>query len=237
MGDDSRSYSFEWRRAEHAEVTGLSATRRLRHPFRLALLILVAEAFFFVSPSSGQIQRTVGFHFGQVRSHQVWSGPISTETANGVTLGVNVDVPTPVSFLSIRAEIGYVGRGSVVWDKGLDPHGLVASNVRSHYLSIPIQGKVRVRLGPASAYVFAGPSIDQLLETQCTQDLCRVLSEERPHVLNVTAGSGVSVDYRNRFRGEVEFRLTEGLTDAYLSPSSGVRYRSMEFLLRASLPF
>ncbi|TFH66534.1 MAG: PorT family protein [Gemmatimonadales bacterium] len=221
----------------HIEMRTLNAHWRLRHPFRLALLILVAEAFFFVSPSSGQIRRTVGFHLGQVRSHQIWSGPISTETADGVTLGVNVDVPTPISFLSIRAEIGYVGRGSVVWDQGLDPHGLVASNVRSHYLSIPIQGKVRVRLGPASAYVFAGPSIDQLLETQCTEDLCRVLSEERPTVFNVTAGSGVSFDYRNRFRGDVEFRLTEGLTDAYLSPSSGVRYRSMEFLLRASLPF
>ena len=45
------------------------------------------------------------------------------------------------------------------------------------------------------------------------------------------------VDLQERLRGDVEVRLTEGLTDAYLSNSRGVRYRSLEFLVRACLPF
>jgi len=201
------------------------------------LVFLAGLSFLWVSPSSGQVRRTVGFHLGQVRSHQLWSGPISTETAHGFSVGVNVDVPTPVSALSIRAELGYVGRGSVIWDGELDPERLSAVNVKSHYVSIPIQGKVSFRLGPAAAYLVAGPTIDQLLETQCTQGFCRVMSEEKPTVFSVTVGSGVSVDFQDRFRGDLEVRLTEGLTDAYLSNSSGIRYRSLEFLLRACLPF
>ena len=227
MADDSRSYAFEWWPGPRLRIPRAGP----------ALLLLAVQSFLWVPPSSGQVQRTVGFHLGQVRSHQVWSGPISTEMANGFSLGVKVDVPTPVPFLSIRAEIGYVGRGSVVWDEEIDPERLAAANVRSQYLSIPLQGKVRFRLGPASAYLVAGPTIDQLLGTQCTQDLCRVLSEERPTVFSVTVGSGVSVDFQDRFRGDFEVRLTEGLTDAYLSNSSGIRYRSLEFLLRACLPF
>jgi hypothetical protein len=201
------------------------------------LLLLAGQLFLWVAPSSGQVQRTVGFHIGQARSQQLWSGPISTGRANGLTLGVNVDVPTPVTALSIRAEIGYVGRGSVVWDREADPDRLDPARAKSHYLSMPLQGKVRLNLGPAAAYLIAGPVIDLLLKTQCTQDLCRVLFEERPTVFSVTVGSGVSVEYQDRFRGEAEVRLTEGLTDAYLSSFSGVRYRSVEFLFRACFPF
>lgn len=211
---------------------------RRRPPwFAPALLLLAGQAFLWVPPSSGQVGRTVGFHVGQVRSRQLWSGPISTEEASGLSLGVNVDVPTPAPFLSIRAEIGYVGRGSVVWDRDVDPNGLAPARVRSHYLSIPLLGKVKFGMGPASVYLIAGPAIDQLLETKCTEVLCRVLSDEKPTVFSVSAGAGVSIDYRNRLRGDFEFRFTEGLTDAYASSLSGIRYRSLEILLRACFPF
>lgn len=203
----------------------------------LAFLVLVGQSLVLVPPATGQTGRTVGFHLGQVRSRQIWSGPVSTETANDFSLGVNVDVPTPISFLSIRAEFGYVRRGSVVWDEELDPGRLATAKVRSHYLSIPIHGKFRFRVGPASAYLIAGPSIDQLLETQCAESFCRVLAEEKPTVFSVTAGSGLAFDFRNRFRGELEVRVTEGLTDAYASNSSGIRFRSFEFLFRACFPF
>ncbi len=93
--------------------------------------LLAGLSFLWVSPSSGQVQRTVGFHLGQLRSRQLWSGPISTETAPGFSVGVNVDVPTPVSALSIRAEFGYVGRGSLIWDEELDPERLAAVNVKT----------------------------------------------------------------------------------------------------------
>ena len=208
-----------------------------RRGVALALFPLVGQALFLTLPAAGQTQRTVGFHLGQVRSHQLWTGPVSTETANGLSLGVNVDVPTPVSFLSIRAEFGYVGRGSVAWNGELDPDRLAAAEVRSHYLTIPILGKIWFRVGPVAVYVIGGPTFDQLLETQCTQDFCQVLAEERPTVLSVTAGSGVSVEFQSRFRGEFEVRLTEGLTDSYASSSSGIRFRSLEFLVRACFPF
>jgi len=211
--------------------------RFLTHRAGTTLFFLAGQAVLWVPTASGQVQRTVGFHLGLARSRQIWTGPISTETADGISLGVNVDVPTPAPFLSIRAELGYVGRSSVVWDEEFDPERLATANVRSHYLSIPIQGKFRFRFGPVSLYLVAGPTIDQLLETQCTQALCRVLSEERPTVLSVGAGSGVSVDFRDRFRGDLEGRVTQGLTDAYVANSSGIRYRSMEFLIRACIPF
>jgi len=204
---------------------------------RSTILLSAAALAFLVSPLCGQIERTVGFHIGQVRSHQIWSGSISSEAAKGLTLGVNVDVPTPVSILSIRAELAYVGRSSQVWDQSNDPERLATARITSHYLSFPILGKLRFKLGPASAYVLAGPTLDQLLETQCSQDLCRVLSDERPTVISITAGTGVSVDFRELFRGDFEVRLTEGLSNAYVSNSTGIRFRSLEFLVRACFPF
>ena len=200
-------------------------------------LVVLAALALLASPLNGQIERTVGFHIGQVRSRRIWSGPISTEAANGLTLGVNVDVPTPVSVLSIRVELAYVGRSSQVWDPVADPDRLATARITSHYLSFPIQGKLRFKVGPASAYVLAGPTLDQLLETQCSQDLCRVLSDERPTVISITAGTGVSVDYRELFRGDFEVRLTEVLSNAYVWNSTGIRFRSLEFLVRACFPF
>ena len=193
--------------------------------------------FFLPCPAFSQIQRTVGVHLGQARSHQTWDGPIATENAHGFILGVNVEVPTPVSFLSIRAELSYVRRGSSIWDEVLDPEGVAPAFVRSHYLNVPIVGKVNLRLGPSSLYLFAGPAFDLLLETECSQDLCGVLFDERPTVFAVTFGSGVSVDLWDRYRAGLELRVTEGLSSAYVAASSDVRYRSLELLIRASFPF
>ena len=205
------------------------------HPALFCLFLVTS--LLWASPVGGQNQRTVGFHIGQVRSRQMWTGAISSANATGPSVGVNVDVPTPARFLSIRAELGYIRRGSVVWDDALDPDHLTPAHVRSHYLSIPILGKVRFRLGPGSVYLLAGPTLDQLLKTKCTQDLCSVLTDDRPTAFAVMVGSGVSIDFWDRFRADLEVRLTEGLADAYVSPSSGTHYRSSEFLLRACFPF
>jgi hypothetical protein len=150
---------------------------------------------------------------------------------------MNVDVPTPANFLSIRVGLGYAQRGSDVWDPAVDPEKEAVARVRSHYLSSTFEGKLRARMGPAAVYVFLGPAIDLLLETQCSQDLCRVLVDERPAMVSAVLGSGVSVLFQDRFRGDFEVRLTEGLSDAYRALSSGVGYRSLEFLFRASFPF
>jgi len=191
----------------------------------------------FPSACSGQIQRTLGFHVGQVRSHQIWTGPTGTGTANGFSLGINVDVPTPAPLLSILAELSLVRRGSLVWDEVADPEGVEASAVRSHYLSVPFLGKVNFRLGPTSLYFLAGPTVDLLLNTTCTQDFCSVLQDDRPTVFAATVGSGISMDFGDRFRTDLEVRVTEGLSNAYVVASSDVRYRSLGFLLRACIPF
>ena len=199
--------------------------------------LLLLLGLFDTSPLEGQIQRTVGFHLGQVRSKQIWEDPVTGGRADGLTLGIQLDVPTPARFLAIRAGAEYVQRGGVVWDQSQDPDREFPANVRTHYLSLPVQGTLRLSMGPGGAYLLFGPTMDLLLNTQCPQDFCRLLADERPTVLSATVGAGVFVEVRARVRVELEARLTEGLTAAYVSNSGAVRYRSLEILLRASVPF
>ena len=210
----------------------------LGRPAPLGGLLLLALALFLpAAPLSGQDRRFVGIHVGETRSRQLWDGPISSRSARGFSLGVGVETSTPAPFLSIRLGLGYVRRGSEVWDDNLDPEGATPANVRSHYLSVPLQGKVRWMIGPGAVYLFGGPAVDQLLATGCTRDLCTVIREERPTVLSLTVGSGVSVDFGRAYRGELEIQLTEGLTGAYRSEAWDIRYRTVELLLRAGVPF
>jgi hypothetical protein len=156
--------------------------------------------------------------------------------SKGTRVGVDVDVPTPHDRLSIRAELAYTQRGSVVWDEILDPDALTPANARSHYLSISTQGRLRAAIPGGVVYVMVGPTIDQLLETECSADLCRLLLEERPTVLGVTVGSGVTFGVPQRLLADLEVRVTEGLTEAYRSGPDEVRYRSLEILLRMRFP-
>lgn len=199
----------------------------------LALLLLL----FLPGSALAQDQRVLGFHLGQLQAHQKWDHLLSTGTARGLSFGVNVDVPTPANYLSMRVGLGYAQRGSQVWDPSVDPEKEAVARVRSHYLVSTFEGKLRARLGPVAVYVFLGPVIDLLLETQCSEDLCRVLLDERPAVLSMAGGSGVSFLFQDRLRGDFEVRLTESLSDAYRGLSSGVGYRSVEFLFRVAIPF
>jgi hypothetical protein len=203
--------------------------------FRVGLV----GALILASPFSlaGQAERTLGVHLGHIQSRQLWSGPFSSERDTGFTFGVNVDVPTPVHHLSVRVELGYARRGSSVWDRAVDPEGENAALVRSHYLSLPIHGKLNLALGPTTVFLFAGPTFELLLETECSQDLCSVLYEERPTVFGLSMGSGISLDAWGRVRTDLEVRVMEGLSNAYQPDFSDVRYRSLEFLIRASFPF
>lgn len=200
-------------------------------------LLLLPILLFSGGSARAQEQRTVGFHIGQLQSQQKWEFLLETATAKGLSFGVNVDVPTPAQFLSIRVGLGYAERGSQVWNPSEDPEKESVAQVRSHYMSSTFEGKLRARVGPTAVYLFLGPAIDLLLETQCSQDLCAALVDERPALLSAVAGLGVSAYFRDRFRGDFEVRWTESLSDAYRGLSSGVGYRSVEFLFRASFPF
>jgi hypothetical protein len=173
---------------------------------------------------------------GRVRAEQLWEDPVAGTRSTGYTVGIQVEVATPSPVLSIRAGVAYVQRGSGVWDQELDPDRALTRNVRSHFLSLPVEGKLDLELGPLSVYLFGGPAIEMLLNTQCSQDLCPTLEDERPMVLAANIGGGLSIPIQERLWGDLEARLNEGLTRTYSSAGDGLRYRSSEILLRLRLP-
>jgi hypothetical protein len=199
----------------------------------LALFLLLYGA----ADGHAQRQRTIGIHVGRVRAEQLWADPVTGTTSTGYSVGVGVDVPTPARSLSVRAGLGYVQRGSGVWDQEQDPEQEFVRNVRSHYLTVPVEGKMGLEVGPMAVYLVAGPVVEMLLGTQCSQDLCPSLEEERPLVLSANLGAGLSIPFRDRAWADLEIRLTEGLTSSYSSLGTGLRYRSLEFLVRARVPF
>ncbi|MBT8398295.1 MAG: PorT family protein [Gemmatimonadetes bacterium] len=214
----------------------MTRTPGSRLPLGLWFLFL-SGALLTPAETEAQPTRSLGFHLGQIRARQLWDDPISGQSSNGLAAGVQVDIPTPARFLSVVVGLAYAQRGSIVWDTELDPDRELTAVVRSHYLEVPILGKLGAKVGPGGAYLLGGATVDLLLETQCPQDFCVLLAEDRPMVLSVTVGGGVSVDVGESARVDLEVRLTEGLSGAYSSGSTGIRYRSVEFLIRAGVPF
>lgn len=201
----------------------------------LALLLGVCP--WWASDLSAQQRRAIGLQFGQTQSRQNWSGRIGVDDATGLSLGMFVDVDTPLHRFSVRAEIGYLQRGSKLWDKTLDPDRLSASTVKSHYVSMPIHGKLEFGIGPVRPYLFGGPTFSLLLKTGCSEDFCVILGEGSPTEFGFGFGSGIGMNLGDRLRVDLELRLTEGLTDAYEGRSSGVSYRTTELAARISTLF
>lgn len=179
---------------------------------------------------------TVGVFLGRTSSRQLWNNPFDSDRLSGLGVGVFVDVRTPMPLVSIRAEVGYAGRGTVVWDGESDPERTAEATVRSHYLSMPVHGKLAVGAGPISAYLFAGPTLDFLLASRCSAEFCQAIREEKTTVFSVAAGAGLGLDLRGRFRTDFEIRLTEGLSDAYLGNLDSARNRTVELLVRLGKP-
>jgi hypothetical protein len=96
---------------------------------------------------------------------------------------------------------------------------------------------VGLQAGPVRVEGFAGPALDTLLQTTCTPDFCFLLGEERRTVLNVAVGGSVGFALGDLLWVHGEGRLTEGLTEAYLSELASVRNRSKQLLLRLAVPF
>jgi hypothetical protein len=174
---------------------------------------------------------------GRIRAEQLWEDPVKGTRSNGFSMGIQIEVLTPARAVSIRAGAAYVQRGSGVWDRELDPHRKLVRNVRSHFLSLPMEGKLSLELGPVAIYLFGGPAVEVLLNTQCSRDLCPSLEDERPMTLSANLGGGVTIPIQDRLWGELEARLNEGLTSTYSSGGDGLRYRSSEILLRIRFPF
>lgn len=174
----------------------------------------------------------VGLFVGRISSRQIWSPPYETGRLTGLTAGVWAEAQTPVPFLSVRAEGGYAQKGTIVWDEGLDPDRNAPARVRSHYLTLPIQGKVAIRVGPVRAFLFGGPTVDFLLSSQCAEEFCQFIRDEKGTVVSAAAGAGVGFDLPGGYRVELEGRITEGLGDAYVAEMDSARNRSTSILAR-----
>jgi hypothetical protein len=132
--------------------------------------------------------------------------------------------------------LGYVRRGSVVWDSERDPDRASEARVSSHYLALPLQGKLALSAGPVSVYGFAGPMLDLLLDTGCTAEFCHLLREDRMTVLGAGAGVGIAADLADRVRGGVELQVCQSISEAYLGEAGDVRNRSVELRVILGLP-
>jgi hypothetical protein len=175
---------------------------------------------------------TVGVFIGRISSRQIWSPPFGTDALNGLTAGLWIEAQTPISFLSVRAEAGYAQKGTLVWDEGRDPDRNAPARVRSHYLTVPIHGKVAVRVGPLRAFLFGGPSLDLLLSSRCSEEFCQFIRDEKGAVVNAAVGTGLDFDFPGGFRVGLEGRITEGLGDAYRGEMDSARNRSTSVLAR-----
>ena len=202
----------------------------------LVLCLSVLSAPVSEALSAQDTRQRVGVYLGRTYSRQLWSGSIGTEVVEGASAGVFVDVETPIPAISIRAEAGYAGRGTIVWDDQADPDRASEAKVRSHYLTLPVHGKATVGLGPLSLFAFGGPTMDILLDSGCTMQFCQVIREEKMAVFGVGGGVGVGIDLPGGLWGGIELRLTEGLSDAYVGARDAARNRSREILVRVARP-
>ena len=214
-----------------------------RSPPVLALVCLLSVGGGFaaaqesVNTPEARDRGTVGFFLGQTSSRQLWGGNLATDRLNGLSLGIFVDVQTPVPALLVRAELGYAGRGTIVWDLEEDPERAQEARVKVHYISFPVHGMVELRLGPVVGYVFAGPTVDVLVASDCSMEFCPGMGEEKGAVVNAAGGIALGFDLPREIRARFELRFTEGLGDAYLGGIVSARNRSAEMLVRLGRPF
>ncbi|MCY3547421.1 MAG: hypothetical protein OXH49_11135 [Gemmatimonadetes bacterium] len=176
--------------------------------------------------------RLTGGFAGRTDSEMLWSPPVETALRSGFLAGAFVDVPTPVSWLRMRAEGGLAQRGGFV---STDTRGnAVDGEVRGDYLGVHIEAKAGLSLGPVHAFTVAGPVIDYLLRNREDPVLAQVLIEERGTVLGVAAGAGLGLRVTRAWVIEAETRWVRGLTEAYSGSGLQVRNRSREWVLRLS---
>ena len=132
----------------------------------------------------------------------------------------------------MRAGGGLAQRGGFV---STDTRGNpVDGEVRGDYLSVHVEAKAGVSLGPAHAFATAGPVIDYLLRNREDPVLAQVLSEERGTVLGGAGGAGLGLRVMHAWVIEAETRWVRGLTEAYSGSGLHVRNRSREWVLRLS---
>lgn len=197
----------------------------------------VAIALAWLIPAGLQAQGSktiVGIVGGYGTTEQIWRPTTVAEDVGGLIVGAWVRAATPLGWLSIRAEGAYTQRGGdVVSDVAGQP---VNGGIRSDYVTIALDGRATVGLGPLRLHVAAGPSFDVLIRSRLDQTLAPVLQQEGTAVFGVQAGVGLGVQVTERVLVEVEARIHEGLGDAYSGDFLSVRNRSREVVIRVGVP-
>jgi hypothetical protein len=204
---------------------------------RRFILSLLVVGLFCPAGVSAQIRLRAGGWAGITTSRQLRDDGLSTDWDEGVALGAYLDTPTPVSFLFVRVELGYHGRGSKISDPKVDPAATSPSLVTSHYVGVQLHGQLRVKAGALGVFLFGGPSVEQLVKTGCTEEFCAALGDGTPIVWGVAGGGGVEVDLPAGVQAALEYRLEEGLSVAYRNDLAEARNRTRGIILSVGFPF
>lgn len=176
----------------------------------------------------------VGIVGGYTSTEQVWSPDVPVEQVGGVAVGAFLNVQAPPRWLSFTAEAVYTQRGS---DVVLDVEGTpVPGGVRADYLTLAVEARASLPVGPLRAHLGVGPLYDVLLRSRLDPQLAQAFDMERTAPFGVTAGAGLGGRVRGRWLAEVEARVVEGLQSAYEGDFVSVRNRSYELIVRIGVP-
>lgn len=202
---------------------------------RSTSLAASALALACIGPLHAQESGTVvGVLAGAVRTTQLWTPSAEGESHDGLIAGAWAEAPTPAAWLTIAVEGAYTQRGG---DVELESGGQPATGgIRMGYLTIGVRVVARRAVGPVSAWVTLGPTLDQVLSRRIDPVLAQIFEDETPTVFGVTAGGGVAARLSDGLLVGVEVRVTEGLGDAHQGTSISVRNRSVEAVLRVGVP-
>ncbi|MEZ4416929.1 MAG: hypothetical protein R3E10_14355 [Gemmatimonadota bacterium] len=201
-------------------------TRRLGTALALGPLLALA------APLRAQERAEVGVQAGIAQSRQLWDAPYQTDRISGLVMGAFADVRLPAPSLSLLGGMALVRRGTEVWNAQTDPDRTGSGTLEVDYLSVSLHFKARVQVGPASAFLLAGPTLEQFLRANRTATLNTLLERETGTVLAATAGTGLAFEVGRSTRVGLEARVTEGLNSAFDGVAGSVTNRSWEVLLR-----
>lgn len=194
------------------------------------LLVSAAALLTPARPATAQL-RSVGVYTGVVQSTQVRDRAPDSNSRRGPLLGVFVDPQTPLSWMSVLAELSWVRRGAS-YDAAVPTGGVTQLQVRTDYLTFTVAPTLRASVGRLSVFGYAGPSTDILMRSRASTELRTVLERSSDQVLAAVAGGGLEVRLPSGQMVRSEVRMDWGLSAAYSGSGGDVRYRSLEILVR-----
>ncbi|HSM06260.1 MAG TPA: hypothetical protein VK858_16690, partial [Longimicrobiales bacterium] len=179
---------------------------------------------------------TAGVVLGYVHNEQRWSREVETDAVGGGLLGAWVNVPTPVHWLSVTAEGVFTQRGGDARLDQVAPGVTGTRAIRTDYVTVSVQPRGAVALGPVRLHVTTGLTMDLLVRSRVDAALEQVLEDGATGVFGWTAGVGIRTGIGRGRVAELEARIVEGLGEAYAGEIGTVRNRSLELVGRVGIP-